>query len=179
MYRIALVCSFALAAGTSALSAPLLPDAVPIEVFAALPTIENPKLSPDGTKVAAKIAIQGEQLLVVQPLFGGKPAAMAQGRSDLNWWEWVNDNWLVVGIGEDVNIYGEDLYARQLVGVSADMKTINPIDRNRNGVEADDVIWYAKDGSPRLLLSKSTGVQTADDWYPSVFDVDVSTGRAK
>ena len=180
MYRFAFVGALALAAGTSASSAPPLPDAVPIEVFAALPTIENPRLSPDGTKAAAKLAIQGEQLLIVQPLFGGgKLAAMTANRSDLNWWEWVNDNWLVVGIGDELNLYGEDLYARQIVGVSADMKTVNRIDPNRNGVQADDVIWYARDGSPRLLLSKSTGVETADEWYPSVFDVDVSTGRAK
>jgi dienelactone hydrolase len=180
MYRFAFVGALALVAGTSASSAPPLPDAVPIEVFAALPTIENPRLSPDGTKVAAKLAVQGEQVLIVQPLFGGgKLAAMTANRSDLNWWEWVNDNWLVVGIGDELNLYGEDFYARQIVGVSADMKTVNRIDPNRNGVQADDVIWYARDGSPRLLLSKSTGVETADEWYPSVFDVDVSTGRAK
>ena len=59
------------------------------------------------------------------------------------------------------------------------MKTVKEVDRNRVGVEADDVIWIAHDGSPRLLLSKSTGIQGDSEWYPSVFDVDVSTGKAK
>jgi dipeptidyl aminopeptidase/acylaminoacyl peptidase len=180
MGRIAFVGALALAAGTSSISATPLPDAVPIEVFAALPGIQDPELSPDGTKVAAKIEIEGQQDLVVQPLFGGgKPSALAQGQVDINWWSWVNDNWLVVGVGDEINLYGYDLYARTILGVSADMKTVKEVDRNRVGVEADDVIWIAHDGSPRLLLSKSTGIQGDSEWYPSVFDVDVSTGKAK
>ena len=179
MYRFAFVGALALAAGTGALSAPL-PDAVPIEVFAALPSLDGPKLSPDGTKVAAKIAIGGQQYLIVQPLFGGgKPSAMAQDRSDINWWDWVNDNWLVIGVGDEEIIYGENYYIRAVVGASADMKTIRLIDRDRRGIEADDVIWMARDGSPRLLLSKPTGIKTADEWYPSVWDVDISTGKVK
>ena len=180
MGRIAFVGALALAAGTSSISATPLPDAVPIEVFAALPGIQDPELSPDGTKVAAKIEIEGQQYLVVQPLFGGgKPSALAQGQVDINWWSWVNDDWLVVGVGDEITLYGYDLYAKTILGVSADMKTVKEVDRNRVGVEADDVIWIAHDGSPRLLLSKSTGIQGDSEWYPSVFDVDVSTGKAK
>ena len=180
MVRIAFVGALALAAGSGAISATPLPDAVPIEVFAALPGIQDPELSPDGTKVAAKIEIEGAQYLVVQPLFGGgKPSALAQGQVDINWWSWVNNDWLVVGVGDEITLYGYDLYARTILGVSADMKTVKEVDRNRVGVEADDVIWIAQDGSPRLLLSKSTGIQGDSEWYPSVFDVDVSTGKAK
>jgi dipeptidyl aminopeptidase/acylaminoacyl peptidase len=180
MVRIAFVGALALAAGSGAISATPLPDAVPIEVFAALPGIQDPELSPDGTKVAAKIEIEGQQYLVVQPLFGdGKPSALAQGQVDINWWSWVNNDWLVVGVGDEITLYGYDLYARTILGVSADMKTVKEVDRNRVGVEADDVIWIAQDGSPRLLLSKSTGIQGDSEWYPSVFDVDVSTGKAK
>ena len=120
MGRIAFVGALALAAGTSAISATPLPDAVPIEVFAALPGIQDPELSPDGTKVSAKIEIEGQQYLVVQPLFGGgKPSALAQGQVDINWWSWVNDNWLVVGVGDEINLYGYDLYARTILGGAA------------------------------------------------------------
>lgn len=179
MRKSVLLGALALVAGArGALAAPL-PDAVPIEAFAALPSIENPKLSPDGTKIASKIAVNGKQLLLVQPLFGdGKPAALAEGKSDLNWWDWVNDGWLVVGIGDDVVIYEDDYYATRIIGVSADMKTIKRLD-DRTGVNADDVIWRAQDGSPHVLLSKETGFESLSDWYPSVFDVDVSTGHSK
>ncbi|GAA4749369.1 S9 family peptidase [Sphingomonas daechungensis] len=169
----------ALAGGTAAFGATPLPDAVPVEVFAALPGIESPELSPNGEKVAAKIAIDGQQYLVVQPLFGGKTSALMEDKSDINWWQWVNDDWLVVGVGDNVSLYGMDFYATAIVGVSADMKTVKRVDPFRNGVEADDVIWYAKDGSPRVLLSKETGIETPMEWQPSVWDVDVSTGKGK
>ena len=180
MFRFVSACALALAAGTSALAAPPLPDAVPIEVFAALPGIDQPQLSPDGKRVAAKIAIDGKQYLVVQPLFGGgKPTALAEGKVDINWWKWVNDDWLVVGVGDQINLWGYELYAKSILGVSADMKTVKEVDRHRVGVYADQVIWIAQDGSPRLLLAKSTGIQGESEWYPSVFDVDISTGKAK
>ena len=179
MYR-SVVVALALAGGAAVAAAAPLPDAVPVEVFAALPGIDNPKLSPDGKKVAAKIEIGGQQYLVVQPLFGGgQPTALAQGKVDINWWKWVNDDWLVVGVGDDINLYGYDLYAKSILGVSADMKTVREVDKNRVGVEADNVIWIARDGSPKLLLAKSTGIHEESEWYPSVFDVDVSTGKAK
>ncbi len=179
MYR-SVVGALALAGGAAVAAATPLPDAVPVEVFAALPGIDGPKLSPDGRKVAAKIEIDGQQYLVVQPLFGGgQPTALAQGKVDINWWKWVNDDWLVVGVGDDINLYGYDLYAKSILGVSADMKTVREVDKNRVGVEADNVIWIARDGSPKLLLAKSTGIHDESEWYPSVFDVDVSTGKAK
>ena len=85
--------ALALLAGASAASAASLPDAVPVEVFASLPTVEHPRLSPDGTRVAAKIAVNGQQYLIVQPLFGdNKRAVLAGGKIDINWWEWVNNN---------------------------------------------------------------------------------------
>ena len=172
--------ALALVARSHAGFAAPLPDAVPVEVFAALPAIDHPKLSPDGTKIAGKIGVNGKQVLLVQPLFGdGKPSALAEGKIDINWWEWVNDNWLVVGVGDDDVLYDEDVYVTRIAGVSADMKTIKWVDPNRSGVDADNVIWYAEDGSPRVLLSKETGVQNETQWYPSVFDVDVSTGKAK
>jgi dienelactone hydrolase len=179
MYRFVLSGLLALCVGTALSAAPPLPDAVPIEAFAELPEIAEADLSPDGTRIAAKMSVQGQQVLVVHSLFGGSPAALRAADVDLNWWAWVNDQWLVVGIGNEDTIYEEEVYARRILGVSADTKTINRIDSRRTGVDADDVIWIAKDGSPKLLLSKSTGIDTLDQWYPGVFDVDVSTGKAK
>lgn len=179
MRKIGLLGALALIAYARGSNATPLPDAVPVEAFAALPSIESPKLSPDGTKIAGKIDLNGKQVLLVQPLFaGGKPAGLAKGQADINWWDWVNDAWLVVGIGDDVALEGEDYYATRILGVSADMKMVKRLD-NRTGIDADDVIWIARDDSAHVLLSKETGVDNKSDWYPSVFDVDVSTGRTR
>jgi dipeptidyl aminopeptidase/acylaminoacyl peptidase len=156
-------------------------DPVPVEAFAALPSLDRPKLSPDGTRIAAKIPLNGKQYLVVLPLFGGpgaKPAMLELGDDiDLNWWRWVGNDWLAVGLGAQVFVSGQEIYVTRLAGLSADMKTMNHIDWTHAGQVADDVIWAARDGSPHVLLSKQTDFFYQDMVYPSVFDVDLSTAK--
>jgi len=157
-----------------------LPDAVPIEQFAALPSIESPRLSPNGTKVAAKVAINGKQALVVTGLFGNAaPKVLPPGKVDINWWRWVTDDWLVVGLGDKDKIYDEEVYVTRIAGVKADMSKIVPLGWTKTGLDADDVLWIARDGSTRIIHSKSTGYFVEEDYLPSVWDVDVATGEMK
>ena len=168
------------AAGLSAaqLAAAPLPDAVPIEQFAALPSIESPRLSPDGSKIAAKVAINGKQTLVVSNLFDASPnKALPSGKLDINWWRWVTDDWLIVGLGDKDKIYDEEVYVTRIAGVKADMKKIVPLGWTKTGLDADDVLWVAKDGSTRILTSKSTGYFVEEDYLPSVWMADVATGE--
>lgn len=155
---------------------------VPVEHFAALPTLDSPKLSPDGTRVAARMAVGGRQVLVVLPLFGKdvRPAVLgANAALDVNWWRWVGNDWLAVGVGTKNLLYGEEIYITRTVGVSADMKKVNRVDWTRSGIRADDVIWAARDGSPRILLSRQTGIGSVEDFYPEVVEADLSTGRVR
>lgn len=155
-----------------------LPDAVSIEQFAALPTIESPRLSPNGTKVAAKVAINGKQVLVVSSLFDSAARkALPPGKLDINWWRWVNDDWLIVGLGDKDKIYDEEVYVTRIAGVKADMSKIVPLGWTKTGLDADDVLWVAKDGSTRILTSKSTGYFVEEDYLPSVWMADVATGE--
>ena len=71
-----------------------------VQDFAALPMMNAPALSPSGTRVASRIAIGGEQKLIIADIFdkGDKNVRMIPlGDNDLNWWKWVNDDWLVIG----------------------------------------------------------------------------------
>ena len=154
-----------------------LPDAVPVEVFATLPAIEGPQLSPDGTKIAAKFAFGGVQRLVVYPLDGGKPALFNSGSVDVNWWHWAGNDWLAIGLGATERIGEDDYYITRTLGASADFSKQNKLAWTRSGQRADDAIWFAHDGSPRILLSKQTGFDTEDDFYPSVYEADLATGK--
>ena len=78
----------------------------PIEAFAELPAMDSPELSPDGARVAARIAIKGVQQLVIAEVKGGNVRTMGLGENDLNWWRWVNNDWLIVGIGAETNVQG-------------------------------------------------------------------------
>ena len=116
------IATLALAASASSVHATPLPDAMPLEVFASLPTFDQPSLSPDGTKIAAKVAVNGRQSMVVVPLFGGSKAVLSDdGTLDINWWRWVNDNWLVVGIGDDKVVHSREFYVTRIIGLSSDM----------------------------------------------------------
>lgn len=156
---------------------------IPVESFAQLPSLAQPKLSPDGKNVAAKMSIQGKQYLVVLPLFGGadaKPKILGAKESiDINWWRWVGNEWLAVGVGAQQMLYGEEYYITRTLGVKSDMSVRNQIDWNGSGLRADDVIWAARDGTPRILLSRQTGIMSMEDIYPSVIEANLSTGKIK
>lgn len=178
--------ALAMSAGAAAQQAPAPaanPDApVPVEAFAELPFMESPKLSPDGTHIAAKVAINGVQQLVVMPVFIGdeKPTAMAlSDKIDVNWWRWVGTGWLAVGVGAQDKFEGYDIYVTRLIGVNAALTKANRIDWEHSGIRADDVLWSARDGSPRVLLSRQTGVQSIDQVYPEVVEADLSTGKTR
>jgi dipeptidyl aminopeptidase/acylaminoacyl peptidase len=162
----------------SGVQAAPLPDAVSVETFAAPPAIEGAQLSPDGTKIAAKLMVGGKQRLVMLPIGGGKPLSVDTGTVDVNWWDWVNDEWLVVGIGDSQVVYSYDVYVTRLLGLKADMSEMVQIDWKRSGLDADDLLWTARDGSPRIIFQKHTGIGDGD-WDPSVFEADVSTGKVR
>ncbi len=164
----------------TAAKASVKPGNNPIEAFATLPFIEDPRLSPDGTRIAAKVAVDGQQMLVIVDLRKqpNEYRRIGLGENDLNWWKWVNDDWLIAGIGGEVPVEGQPFYVRRTAAVSADAKTINIIAKNKAAQGADDVIWIARDGSPIIYLGVQRSLYLNDPgFWPEVERVDVSTGR--
>ncbi|HYD39095.1 MAG TPA: S9 family peptidase [Allosphingosinicella sp.] len=153
----------------------------PAEDFAALPFMDGPRLSPDGTKVASRIAVGGKLFFAVSPLFGeAKPRLFQSGDSDINWWRWVNDDWLVLGIGDTVKVEGEDFYVRRAIGVGAADGRMVPLAWRDAAQGADDVIWVADDGRPLIRLARQTSIYLSDEgFWPEVLEIDVSNGKSK
>ena len=153
------------------------------EAFAALPGIIGPKLSPGGRSLATRISKDGSTYLMIMPIDGSAPALVPTRGNDLNWWRWVNDDWLVVGIGAKQPFGdGHEAYVTRALGVSADGKTVNPLlERLRDlGQQGDDMIWQASDGSPRVLVSVQRSIYSDDiKFWPQVYEVNVATGRFK
>jgi len=153
---------------------------IPLEAFATLPFIEAPQLSPDGTRVAARIAVHGKQRLAIIPLADkSKTASIDPGKQDLNGWQWVNDQWLVVRTGKSQPVEGDDFYVTRALSVSADGKKIIPLVVDPMGQQGDDILWTAHDGSPHVLLAMQRSIYAGPDFWPEVRDFDVSTGRSK
>lgn len=154
------------------------PPQRPIEAFAKLPFIEEPQLSPNGAKIAAKVAVNGGRRLLIRSVDGsGEPVDVQLGENDLSWWRWVNDDWLVIGIGASADVMAENWYLRHAVGVRADGGKVQLLAKDDAAQGADDVLSIADDGTPRVLLAFQKSIFPSDlDFWPQVHEVDVSTG---
>lgn len=154
---------------------------LPVEAFAELPELDNPVISPDGNQVAAKVAIRGKQYFAVLKMNReGAPRFLNPGKADLNWWRWVNDEWVIVGIGQELPVQGDYWYVRRAIGFHIPSgKTVQLAARNV-GQSGDDVIWVARDGSARVMLSYQTSIYTSDlGFWPQVDEVDLTTGKRR
>lgn len=155
----------------------------PTEAFAELPFMEEPELSPDGLHYAAKMAIKGEQMLAIIDVASGNKGArlMKLGENDLNWWSWVNDEWLIAGLGADSRMEGgEPIYLSRVASMNLDGSKLNMLARHTAAQNADDVIWKATDGSPRILLAYQTSVYINEaGFWPQVDEVNIATGKMR
>ncbi|MHA6723846.1 alpha/beta hydrolase family protein [Sphingomonas sp. RS2018] len=180
---LAIVGLSAAAATTAQTPAPVQPaSGRPIEQFAELPALVGPKLSPDGKRFAAQVAVKGKLYLAILSVDGAAPPRLiATGNNDLNWWRWVNDDWLVAGTGGKVPVpTAGEWYIRRAVGVGVQDGKIVPLVTRNAAQGADDVIWTARDGSSRILLAYQTSIFTEDaGFWPQVDEVDVATGKSK
>jgi dipeptidyl aminopeptidase/acylaminoacyl peptidase len=171
------------AADTPQAAAPTAASAVappPAELFARLPFLQGPMLSPDGTRIAAKITIKGELRLAIVPLGDAAHIRLINpGASDINDWDWVNNDWLVVRIGQSSAVEGDSWYLRRALGVSATGGKMQLLGKDRAAQSADDVLWIAHDGSPHIRLALQTSIYSNDvGLWPEVRDFDVSTGKS-
>lgn len=154
----------------------------PIEAFAELPAMEEPQLSPDGERIAARVAIKGELMLMIASIANGpnRVRVIPIGENDLNSWRWVNDDWLIASIGFENYVEGTPWYIGRVASVKSDGSKINILAKNQAAQSADDVIWVAHDGSPRILLSYQTSIYSDDPgFWPRVDEVDVATGKLR
>lgn len=152
----------------------------PASDFATLPFIVGPKLSPDGTRYAARLSTRGTQVLSIIKLFEPEspPLLVALGENELLSWTWVNNDWLVIRVGALAMAEGSPFYVTRIAGLSADGKTMNPISFKEGG-QSTNILWTASDGSPRVLISRQKSIYMGEDFWPAVNEVDISTGKMR
>lgn len=152
-----------------------------LTAFSTLPFMDSPELSPDGTMVAARIATGGKQVLAIVPLFkesGKQTVVIGLGENELLSWTWVNDGWLTIRIGNAQKFEAEDFYVTRVAGISADGKAFKPV-AWKDGGQSSNVIWTARDGSPRILVTRQKSVYLGEGFWPGVEEVDISTGSRR
>lgn len=152
----------------------------PAAAFASLPFIQNPVLSPDGTRIAARVAVNGQQQLAIIPIDDvSKIKMISPGKFDLNSWRWVNNDWLVIRVGQMQPVEGDSWYVRRVISIRADGTKFHALALPNAGQSADDILWIARDGSPHALIAAQTSIYSNDvGFWPEVRDFDVSTGKS-
>jgi hypothetical protein len=126
--------------------------AAPIDDYAALPLMQAPELSPDGRRFASVMSTDGQQHLIVGPSPGvdGKPQKMAlPADMDVRNWQWVNDDWLLLTMSSSYKLEGKVFRISRAYGLRASDAALVPIARDIAAQNGADVLWIARDGSPR------------------------------
>ncbi|MCR5869589.1 MULTISPECIES: hypothetical protein [unclassified Sphingomonas] len=123
--------------------------ALPVEAFADMPNIEDPELSPGGKFIAAKITVDGTQYFAVMaPEAGAKPRLFRAGEIEVNWWRWVNDDWLVIGVGQGETEKRGSWYVTRAVAYQPSTGKIIHLTADGSTADGDNVIWVSADGPP-------------------------------
>lgn len=149
-------------------------------VFAEVPAMEGPELSPNGKLLAAKVAVNGTQFFTILPLDGSRRQYIGLGDTDLNWWKWVNDEWLVAGIGQLTPVDGDEWYVSRAIGVHAATGKMVQLSSRDAGQDADDLVWIARDGTPRILMASQTSIyRSQEGFWPHVDEINVATGKRR
>jgi dienelactone hydrolase len=170
----ALLCIVVVAQGVSA-AQPSLED------FAAPSFMESPELSPNGELIAGALTMQGRQYFGVLSSAQGTEVKRLVGVPEataLEDWTWVNDEWLLLRVSSTIKFETEDIRIRRGFGFSAKSGKLVPIARDKAGQDGANLLWTARDGTPRVLLSIQQSIYSDyETFWPEVFEVDVSTGR--
>jgi len=158
------------------------PIALSAEVFAAPPFMEDPELSPNGQFLAARMSVDGQQMLAIFPLYdkaiGTKFLGLGDGKTSVDWWRWVNDEWLLIGMSATVPVEGEEIRISRVSSFSRVTGKVVKLGWNAAGQNGARIIWTAKDGSPRILLGIQKSIYLGPDFWTEVVDMDVSTGKS-
>lgn len=169
------------------------PADIPVEVFAQLPQVSSPKISPDGEYIALMRPYKGQKHFMVQksrPAPGDLPYVLPpQGKFEIDWFDWANNERLVVGMKFEGTRLAVPLVETRLFAVNRDgsefINVVKPklqkvvgkaIPRLVNAAQIqDDVIDLLWNDPKHILLS----IDADWDGEDEVRRVDIYTGNYK
>ncbi len=168
-------------------SAPREP--LPMAVFARLPETERPRINTDGTALAAKIRVNGEQILAIIPLDqpNARPMLIARDgefdqRDDVRTtnWAWIDPDNLLIWIASRTDVDGQRVDATRVIAYNRRTRQTTRLGWEGTFVFGSNVLWRSRSGPPRILLGRlAAGRGTERINNQEVVEVDVTTGRTR
>ena len=159
-----------------AASAPAAPgEKISTDIFSQLPFISDPKLSPNGKLIAARVALGGKTLIGIFDPATGKNKMLNPGKSvELNWMRWAGNDRILISLGQTVPIYGDEVWSTRLLVYDVPTQDQRFIGGKRDGLIGDDVLWVDPEGKTALISLARTIFS-----YPRVSLVDLGTNTAR
>lgn len=180
----------AMAQGTAAQSRPDIivkgiKGRVPTEVFGKRPFMRNPQISPDGTKIAVMMSLNGiDNLGIIDVTKPGSPPkffARAEefreaGDRTIGTWSWVGNRTVLFTLLSREIIFGQRTDLRRLAAYDLETGTITPL--AWEGTSGDGgVILHRDHAKETILLQRSSFRNEQNEFRPEVISVDVRTGK--
>lgn len=158
-------------------------EPLPVEAFASLPFVERAHISPDGSHIAGIFGIAGEQAIAIMPLGASKAAsvilAVPEG-TEPGHVRWVNNDNIIVTLTGLLPVEGERWYVTRLLGVNRTTGKFTKLLWDLSGQNAADVLWIPTDGSSQILVAaQGTIYSNFPEFWPTIYRVDVTTGKKK
>jgi len=169
-------------AGAATAAAPV----VPLTVYSQFPDIEDPRISPGGKVIAAKVRFQGRQALALLAVGTvGRPEIVAkdgdfddEGEWVIRGWRWIDDDNLIITLTSRQNYFGQWFDAGRIVAYNRTKKKATPLGWQGSKFFASNILWMSHEGPPAILLERTPDNGDTERLFrPEVIRVDVLTGR--
>ncbi len=165
-------------------SAPNSLQQIPATSFAKIPFIELAQISPNGEMIAGLLGIQGEQRIAAFSLNGNMTNTINLGVIDnmqVTSVSWVNDTNLAITVSSLMPVETENWYVSRVLGVNTITKKVTKLFFDSKGQNAADILWIPKDGTNEILIAAQDSIYSTepDRFWPSIYKIDVTTGKKK
>ncbi len=176
------------AAGLSPVGAQAKPieGKVPMDVLANLPFMQDPAMSPDGSKVAVALGAGNSLTYGIVDLNnpGSKPQLFAQsgtfkegGDREIVGWEWFGNDFLLIQLLSRDIIGGQRADLSRLVSYNIKTKKMTPIAWDGASGSAARILHRFQKEGEILLQRQSFSYGTERAFVPEVVRVNVATGK--
>ncbi len=158
---------------------------IPVAAFAQIPLISRAVISPNGEMIGGLLGVNGEQRIAAFPLRtqeGAKNVNLAvPDNVQIGSVTWINNDNLLVTASSLLPIEDQNWYISRAFNVNISTQKITKIFPESKGQSASDILWKPLDGSNEILLSAQDSIYSSDvdKFWPSVYKVDVTTGKRK
>jgi dipeptidyl aminopeptidase/acylaminoacyl peptidase len=159
---------------------------VSMDVLTSLPFMQDPEMSPDGTKVAVALGAGNSLTYGIVDLNnpGGKPQYFAQsstfkegGDREIVGWEWFGNDYLLIQLQSRDIINGQRADLTRLVSYNLKTKAMTPLAWDGASAAAARILHRDEKAGEILLQRQSFNYGTERAFAPEAIRVNVATGK--